>query len=294
MIALFRPGTPVFSALQNSVIYVCYRFIAAASAVKGRGSVLDSVSDVVPCGSLDTQDAESLPPEIDLPKQTQSCAVIDLRPAEFNYAAFFETNNSEALLDVELGFRLLNALLAGLLLVALSPVIAAVALLVLLIDGRPILYRGARVGWRGTLFSMLKFRTMRPGAEALVGGRLMRSDDRVTTRLGRILRYLKLDELPQLWNIFRGDMNFIGPRPVRPLMAADYISRVPDYEQRFAVRPGLSGLAQIRGGYYCSPARKTRYDRFYIRHRSLAFDALLLIETIWYMSGSITRLKLRH
>ena len=135
---------------------------------------------------------------------------------------------------------------------------------------------------------------MRSGAELVVGSRLMRSSDGVVTPLGRYLRYLKLDELPQLWNIIRGDMSFIGPRPVRPAMADEYSRILAKYADRFSVKPGLTGLAQIRGGYYCVPRRKLEYDRFYIAHRSLGYDLKLLVGTVVYMVGSVTRLKIRH
>lgn len=184
-------------------------------------------------------------------------------------------------------------LMAALALAVLAPLLALLALLVVAVDGHPVLYRGVRLGRGRRPFTMYKFRTMADGAENRIGGRLMRGEDGVVTPLGRILRYLKFDELPQLWNVVRGDMGFVGPRPVRPAMADDYSAHVPGYDARFAVRPGLTGLAQIRGGYYCPPARKTRYDCFYIARRGISMDVWLLYRTATYMAASVLRLKIR-
>jgi len=170
----------------------------------------------------------------------------------------------------------LNAGLALVVLVAFLPVMGVIALAILWADGGPVLYRGIRLGLDGRPFTMYKFRTLHDGAERLIGGRLMQEGEGWITPVGRVLRRLKLDELPQLYNILRRDMNFVGPRPVRPLMAEDYIGQVRDYRKRFVVRPGLTGLAQLRGGYYCDPKRKTRYDLFYIRKGSLILDTKLL------------------
>ena len=190
--------------------------------------------------------------------------------------------------------RVFDIVLAAALAVLLFPAMALVALACLIFQGRPLLYTGVRLGASGRPFCIHKFRTMRAGAESVVGARLMRAVDGVVTPLGKYLRYLKLDELPQLWNIIRGDMSFVGPRPVRPAMAEEYANRISGYGARFCVKPGLTGLAQIRGGYYCRPCRKHRYDLFYIRHRSVGYDLRLLGETVVYMVGSVTRLKIRH
>lgn len=194
----------------------------------------------------------------------------------------------------EFAFRLFDLSIALPLILMTLPAMGAIALLLLVFQGRPILYRGRRLGLGKSPFFMYKFRTMPLGTESRIGGRLMRASDNAVTPLGRVLRYVKLDELPQLMNVLRGEMRIIGPRPVRPLMAADYEKRVSDYSRRFVVKPGLTGLAQIRGGYYCSPGRKTRYDRFYISHRSVLFDLQLFVTTGLYMAASILRLKTRH
>jgi len=175
--------------------------------------------------------------------------------------------------------RFMNFTLALLVLFLLSPVMIAMYFLVLILDGRPVFYYGQRLGKDGRIFVMYKFRTLVVGAEKVIGGRLMDDQEGYITSLGHFLRLFKLDEIPQLFNILKGDMNFVGPRPVRAAMANEYEQIVPDYHKRFLVRPGLTGLAQLRGGYYCPPRRKTRYDLFYIKKQGFVLDMKLLLLT---------------
>ena len=177
--------------------------------------------------------------------------------------------------------RIYNFIFALGLVLLCSPLMYVIYMLILFLDGRPIFYYGARLGKNRKTFEMYKFRTLRIGSEKAIGGRLMLDDDGYITPLGHFLRRLKLDELPQLFNILRGDMNFVGPRPVRPSMAAEYSKIIGNYEKRFFVKPGLTGLAQLRGGYYCAPEKKTRYDLFYIRKRGILLDLKLLFLTAY-------------
>ncbi len=153
-------------------------------------------------------------------------------------------------------------------------------------DGGPVLFRQIRVGQGGRLFMMLKFRTMRVDAEANGPQYAAVDDDRVIW-IGRILRRYRLDELPQLLNVLRGDMSLIGPRPERPEFIHDLRARRPDLETRItcrhAVRPGLTGLAQILDGYCNSilaSGRKFRWDSFYVQRRSWRLDWLIICKTI--------------
>lgn len=177
--------------------------------------------------------------------------------------------------------RMYNFMLSLGLIFLCSPLMLIIYMLILLLEGRPIFYYGARLGKNGKVFEMYKFRTLRVGSEKAIGGRLMMDGEGYITPLGHFLRCLKLDELPQLFNILRGDMNFVGPRPVRPAMAKEYTPIIANYENRFSVKPGLTGLAQIRGGYYCAPKRKTRYDLFYIRKRGIVLDLRILFLTAY-------------
>jgi len=148
--------------------------------------------------------------------------------------------------------------------------------------GQPILYRQERVGERNRSFDLIKFRSMRTDAERDGVARwATKSDDRVT-RVGRVIRRIRLDELPQLWNILRGDMSVIGPRPERPQFVADLAEKIRYYNLRHCVKPGLAGWAQLRYPYGASQEdaeEKLKYDLFYVKNNNLLFDILILIQT---------------
>jgi len=176
--------------------------------------------------------------------------------------------------------RAINVVAASVGLLCLAPLIGLVALAIKLSDLQaPILYRGERVGKGKKLFQIFKFRTMAVGTEADVGANLIGRDSQQITRIGRVLRRRKLDELPQLFNILRGDMKLVGPRPVRPIFLQELEQRIEGYDERFLVAPGLTGLAQTRGGYYTDPRDKLRYERIYLRRRSLLLDLKLIMAT---------------
>jgi lipopolysaccharide/colanic/teichoic acid biosynthesis glycosyltransferase len=176
--------------------------------------------------------------------------------------------------------RAINIVAATMGLLCLAPLIALVALVTKLSDlDAPILYRGARVGKGKKVFQIFKFRTMAVGTEAQVGAKLIGRNSQQITRLGRLLRRRKLDELPQLFNILRGDMKLVGPRPVRPIFLQELEQHIEGYDERFLVAPGLTGLAQTRGGYYTDPRNKLRYERIYLRRRSLLLDLKLIMAT---------------
>jgi lipopolysaccharide/colanic/teichoic acid biosynthesis glycosyltransferase len=174
---------------------------------------------------------------------------------------------------IDLELRALDVLLSAFFLILLSPVALAIALLVLVTSGRPVLYRGQRVGRGGRFFEMLKFRTLKPGAEERIGQylgeELVRRTDAELTRVGRWLKASQLDEIPQLWNVLRGDMSFVGPRPIRPRFFAELARDLPAYWQRLVVPPGLTGFAQVRRGYETSMAEKLAHDLEWIADRSV-------------------------
>jgi lipopolysaccharide/colanic/teichoic acid biosynthesis glycosyltransferase len=176
--------------------------------------------------------------------------------------------------------RALDVSVALLGLVVSAPVWAAIALAIMLDDGRPVFYQRPCVGERGRLFSQLKFRSMIRDAERHTGPVLARADDPRITRVGRWLRRTALDELPQLINILKGDMSFVGPRPERPPLVDRFLASVPGYARRFAVRPGLTGLAQVCGCYDTPAKHKLRYDLLYARRRSLWLDARLFLSSL--------------
>jgi lipopolysaccharide/colanic/teichoic acid biosynthesis glycosyltransferase len=161
------------------------------------------------------------------------------------------------------------------------PIIATAALATKLSDGGPVLYRQRRVGERGKEFEIVKLRTMVENAEASGPQWSERDDDRVTP-LGRFLRRTHVDELPQIWNVLRGDMTLVGPRPERPEICGELENRFPHYTRRHLVKPGITGWAQLRCGYAGSDvgtAWKLCHDLFYIKRRSILADWLIIIET---------------
>jgi lipopolysaccharide/colanic/teichoic acid biosynthesis glycosyltransferase len=144
----------------------------------------------------------------------------------------------------------------------------------------PVLFRQERAGKDRRPFTMVKFRTMHLHAEEETGPVLASENDPRATWVGRYLRGSRLDELPQLWNVLRGDMSFVGPRPERPEFITRFERDIQGYAERFKVRPGLSGYAQVNGEYHTSAATKLKYDLAYIYNRSLWLDLKILSETV--------------
>lgn len=162
------------------------------------------------------------------------------------------------------------------------PIVLVTAVLIKLDSRGPVLYRQERVGKNGRPFTLMKFRSMRVDAEQEGPVWATKDDDR-TTRLGRIIRKIRVDEIPQFWNILRGDMNFVGPRPERPHFVAQLAQEIPYYEQRHLIPPGLTGWAQIKYPYGASiedARQKLQYELYYIKNQSLILDAIILFETI--------------
>src|ERR687885_1385043 len=186
---------------------------------------------------------------------------------------------------VDVALRALDVLLSGLFLLLSLPVTLVIAALVLATSGRPLFYRGERVGLGGSVFTMLKFRTLRRGAEArlgpYLGPELVARTRAETTRVGAWLRATQLDELPQLWNVLRGDMSLVGPRPIRPRFFEELALELPAYWQRLVVRPGLTGFAQMRRGYETSMAEKLAHDLEWIADRSVRLYLRTLAATAW-------------
>ena len=179
--------------------------------------------------------------------------------------------------------RGIDLVLSVLLAIVSAPFMALTAIAIAIESGFPVLYCQERVGENGRRFTLCKFRSMRKDAEA--AGRPVWAtdgDDRVT-RVGRIIRTTRLDELPQLWNVVRGDMSFVGPRPERPFFVAELAKEIPFYQQRHAVKPGITGWAQVKYRYGASiedATEKLRYDLYYIKHLSVFFDLTIVFDTV--------------
>jgi sugar transferase (PEP-CTERM system associated) len=179
--------------------------------------------------------------------------------------------------------RVLSLLISSILLLLFSPVILLLMVLIKLDSKGPAFYRQERVGQDGKIFTLIKFRSMKANAEEGTGPVWSKEDDDRVTRIGRIMRQTRLDELPQFFNVFRGDMSLVGPRPERPHFVQQLAESIPFYHMRHIVKPGITGWAQINYGYANSlehTVEKLQYDLFYIKNMSWILDSLILLETI--------------
>jgi sugar transferase (PEP-CTERM system associated) len=201
----------------------------------------------------------------------------NLKPSLFVFSDGFYVSATQRFLkrgiDVTLSFVGLVVGVVPMLLTALA---------VYLESGAPVLYRQERVGEHGRTFTLFKFRSMRIDAEGATPVWAAEHDDRVTN-VGRFIRTTRLDELPQLWNVLRGEMSFVGPRPERKYFVDMLAEQIPFYHQRHAVKPGVTGWAQIKYRYGASvedATEKLRYDLYYIKHLSVFFDLTIVFDTL--------------
>jgi sugar transferase (PEP-CTERM system associated) len=210
---------------------------------------------------------------------TGKIAVENLRPSWLIFSPGFKKSRLLSLTK-----RFIDVLVAVTGLVLTFPLMALVALAIRATSKGAVLYHQRRVGLQGRIFIVHKFRSMREDAEAGTGAVWAAKDgDSRVTPLGSLLRRTRLDELPQLWNVLRGDMSFVGPRPERPEFVTDLTKQIPFYRQRHVVRPGLTGWAQVRYTYGASvedALQKLQYDLFYIKHMSISLDLFIIFSTI--------------
>ncbi len=178
--------------------------------------------------------------------------------------------------------RIFDVVVASAFLAILMPLLVVTALAIWVEGGGPILFRQTRTGLRGAPFRMLKFRSMRCDAESDGTPRWADESDPRITRVGRVIRTMRVDEVPQLFNVLKGEMSLVGPRPERPQFVETLSQQIPLYTLRHTVKPGITGWAQVRYRYAASvaeAARKLDYDLYYVEHRSLLFDLRILLET---------------
>jgi len=206
----------------------------------------------------------------------------DLRPSFLIFSGGFKKQRALASLK-----RAGEAVAAAILLLVTAPLAALTALCVRLSSPGPVLYRQTRVGLGGKDFELLKWRTMRADAEKTSGPVWATSDnDPRTTTLGRLMRKTRLDEVPQLWNVLRGDMSFVGPRPERPHFVEKLREVIPYYDERHSVRPGITGWAQVKFPYGSTledAEEKLEFDLYYVKHMSLWLDLAIVLETFKVM-----------
>lgn len=179
--------------------------------------------------------------------------------------------------------RLFDIVCASILIILATPVMMLAALLIVLEDGLPLLYRQERVGVNGRLFNVIKFRSMRRDAEKDGKPIWAQAKDNRVTRVGQIIRKLRIDELPQLFSVLNGDMSLVGPRPERPFFVDQLTKEIPFYAVRHSVKPGVTGWAQVRYHYGATvedSAEKLQYDLYYVKNHSLFLDMVVLFETV--------------
>jgi sugar transferase (PEP-CTERM system associated) len=210
---------------------------------------------------------------------TGKIALENLRPSWLIFSAGFR--KTRMLLAAKRTFDLVAAVCG---LVLASPLMLLALIVVKLESPRdPVLYHQERVGLNGKVFTIHKFRTMRTDAEAGTGPIWSRANDTRVTSVGRFMRKTRLDEIPQLWNVLRGEMSLIGPRPERPSFVEQLTQQIPFYGQRHVVKPGLTGWAQVRYSYGASvedAIEKMQYDLFYVKNLSMRFDIVIAFETV--------------
>lgn len=160
------------------------------------------------------------------------------------------------------------------------PFIIIFGIIIKLTSKGPIFFKQERVGYMGKNFYVVKLRSMRNNAEAKTGAVWAQKNDPRVTPVGRFMRKTRIDELPQFWNVLKGDMSLVGPRPERPELTEKFYEQWPEFPQRLRIIPGITGYAQVNGGYDISPEEKCHLDNYYIEHYSFAFDMKIAFQTV--------------
>jgi sugar transferase (PEP-CTERM system associated) len=272
--AVFNPG--VVGTIEDIPSIVRARGVGrvVVSLTDARGKLpMDKLLEM----KLDGVSFDHLPSVYE--EYTGKIAVENLRPSWLIFSEGFRKSRA-----LSAGKRLLDVVLASIGLIIGLPILAMVALAVRLTSSGPVFYNQRRVGVHGRIFTVHKFRTMRADAEATTGPVwASKTGDPRVTPIGRFLRRSRLDELPQLWNVLKGEMSVVGPRPERPEFVTELTRDIPYYGQRHVVRPGLTGWAQVRYTYGASTEdalQKLQYDLYYIKNLSIALDLYIIFETI--------------
>jgi len=175
--------------------------------------------------------------------------------------------------------RIIDVILAFIGLIVASPIMAIISIAIKLESRGPVFYCQERVGKNGRVYTMYKLRSMYENAEEN-GAQWAEEDDPRVTKVGKFIRRTRLDELPQLFNVLKGDMSLVGPRPERPIFTYQFNEQIPGFINRLQVKPGLTGWAQVNGGYKLTPAEKLEYDLYYIENRTIWLDIKIMLKTI--------------
>jgi len=209
---------------------------------------------------------------------TGKLLVEKINPSWFIFSDGFKKSHISRLVK-----RIKGLTLSSIMLILLSPFMLLVAIIIKLDSKGPVLFSQERVGEDEKPFLLYKFRSMRTDAEAKSGPVWAQENDPRVTRVGGVMRKLRIDELPQLWNVFKGEMSFVGPRPERKFFVDDLKKKIPYYRERFTVKPGVTGWAQIRYPYGATEKdalEKLKYDLYYIKNMSIAFDFMVIFQTV--------------
>ena len=175
--------------------------------------------------------------------------------------------------------RIIDVILAFIGLIVASPIMAIISIAIKLESRGPVFYCQERVGKNGRVYTMYKLRSMYENAEEN-GAQWAEEDDPRVTKVGKFIRRTRLEELPQLFNVLKGDMSLVGPRPERPIFTYQFNEQIPGFINRLQVKPGLTGWAQVNGGYKLTPAEKLEYDLYYIENRTIWLDIKIMLKTI--------------
>jgi sugar transferase (PEP-CTERM system associated) len=214
---------------------------------------------------------------------TGKIPVESLNPSHLIFGAGFRRARS-----IQMAKRTVDIFLSAIGLILSLPIVGLLSILIKLESKGPIFYRQERLGEKGRPFVLTKFRSMRADAEAESGPVWASQNDPRVTRIGQVMRTLRLDEIPQLLNVLKGEMSFVGPRPERAVFVAQLRSKIPYYDLRFTVKPGLTGWAQVKYRYGADEEdalEKVRYELYYIKHLSLRFDLQIILQTIHVVLG---------
>ena len=270
------PGSAILPATQ-SLVSLAKKFNASeiVVSVQNRRGGSFPIQELLECklNGIKVVDAASF-----FEREANQIRIDSLQPSWLVFGGGFDQSFLRTV-----GKRVFD-LITSLMIFAVSlPAMIVAGLLIYLEDGAPIFYQQERVGKNGKTFMVLKFRSMRNNSEKAGTPQWASSNDPRTTRVGRIIRKLRIDELPQILNVVKGDMSFVGPRPERPFFVKQLCQDVPFYNARHSIKPGITGLAQVRYQYGASvedSIQKLQYDLYYVKNNSLFLDMLILIDTL--------------
>ena len=270
------PGSAILPSTQ-SLVSLAKKFSASEIivSVQNRRGGTFPIQELLECklNGIKVVDAASF-----FEREANQIRIESLQPSWLVFGGGFDQSFLRTL-----GKRVFDLVISLMIFAVSLPAMIVAGLLIYLEDGAPIFYQQERVGKNGKTFMVLKFRSMRNNAEKAGKPQWASSDDPRTTRVGRIIRKLRIDELPQILNVVKGDMSFVGPRPERPFFVKQLCQDVPFYNARHSIKPGITGLAQVRYQYGASvedSIQKLQYDLYYVKNNSLFLDILILIDTL--------------